>query len=68
MSNKTYYTVTSVIFLVIGILHGVRVLMGWPAMVGDFDIPLWMSGVASAAALYLAFRGFGAINNKKRGR
>ncbi|HEV7449099.1 MAG TPA: hypothetical protein VGP13_00980 [Candidatus Paceibacterota bacterium] len=65
MSNKTYYTITSVFFLIIGLAHAARVLMGWPAVIGDFEVPLWMSGIAAIMTLYLAARGFGAVGKKR---
>jgi hypothetical protein len=58
MRLGTYYTTTATIFTIIGILHGVRLIQGWPATVAGVQIPLWISGAAVVIAIYLAARGF----------
>ncbi len=57
-NRKTYYKVTSLIFLLIAVLHAMRLLYGWEATIGDINVPLWASWVAVLLAGYLSYRGF----------
>lgn len=58
MRLKTYYTTVATVFLLIGVLHTVRFIMGWEALVAGYEIPVWFSIGAAVIALYLASRGF----------
>ena len=58
MRIKWYYTVSATLFLVIAVLHLVRAIQGWEAVVAGQPIPVWVSWAAAAVAGYLAFRGF----------
>jgi hypothetical protein len=57
-NRKTYYEVTSLIFLIVAVLHAMRVLYGWDANVGGVEVPLWASWAAIVIAGYLSYRGF----------
>lgn len=48
----------SVLFLIIGITHGLRIFYGWEVQLGMWDIPMWASYIAVVAALCLSFQGF----------
>jgi hypothetical protein len=43
--------VASVVFLFVGLVHIVRIVKGWPVVVGDYPIRLRLSAVAAAGAL-----------------
>ena len=58
MNNKAYIGLTSLIFLIIAILHSVRLLYGWPAEIGSFAMPTWISWFAILIAGYLSWSGF----------
>ncbi|OGI95744.1 hypothetical protein A2917_00280 [Candidatus Nomurabacteria bacterium RIFCSPLOWO2_01_FULL_42_17] len=58
MTKNKFVYVVSVIFLIIGILHILRLLNGWEAQIGSFVIPMWISFVAVVVAFYLSFQGF----------
>lgn len=58
MSKQTYYYVVSGVFLIVGVMHLVRVMNQWPAYIAGVEIPLWVSWVAVALTGYLAVRGF----------
>ena len=58
MNEKTYYCIASTLFLIIAVLHLLRVLYGWEAKIGEVIIPLWFSGVAAVLTGYLAIRGY----------
>ncbi len=58
MDHKNYIVVTSVIFLIIFILHGVRIFFGWDAVLGGWEVPMWLSWIAVFATGFLAYSGF----------
>lgn len=55
MTAKNYFQVTGVIFAVIGILHLLRLLLGWYVQLGDFAVPTWFSILGVIVAGYLAW-------------
>ena len=58
MDRHSYFTVSAVIFLIVAVVHGLRVMNGWDAMVGGYAVPVWASYIAAAAGLYLAWTGY----------
>ena len=62
MSQKSYYSVTGTIFLVITVLQFLRIINSWPAEIATVAVPMWVSWVAVLLAGYLAYHGL-----KKRG-
>ena len=55
MNQKTYYGLTGTIFSLITLLHLSRILMGWEANIGGWDVPMWLSWLAVVIAGYLAY-------------
>lgn len=58
MQQKTYLTTAAVIFLIIAVLHLLRVLLSWSAIIGGWQVPMWLSWAALIVAGYLAYAGF----------
>ena len=58
VDQRTYNIVTAALFLIIAVLHLLRVILGWPARIGGLDIPLWVSWLALIVSGGLAFCGF----------
>ena len=58
MQQKTYNTITAVLFLVIALLHLLRIIFGWPAQIGGLGIPMWASWLALVVTAALAYFGF----------
>ena len=58
MDQRAYNTITAVVFLIVAVLHLLRVILGWPARIGDLDIPLWASWLAILVTGALAYCGF----------
>ena len=56
MSYRSYALATAVIFLVIAVLHLLRVIFGWDATIARAAVPKWVSCIALLMAGYLAFR------------
>jgi hypothetical protein len=59
MSQKTFSLVATVIFLVVGLLHALRLFLGWPVQVNGWVVPMWVSWVGLVFGLYLASEGIG---------
>ncbi len=57
MGKQTYYKVVSVVFLMIALLHFLRGIFKWEAIIGSAAIPVWFSWVAVVIAVYLGIRG-----------
>ena len=58
MSQKTFLSVAGAIFVVIAVLHLLRAILGWNAVIGSFAVPLWLSWVAVVVAAFLAYSAF----------
>ncbi|MBI2176349.1 hypothetical protein HYU40_03295 [Candidatus Woesearchaeota archaeon] len=55
MDKKTFSTIAGVVFAVIAVLHLLRAILGWQAVIGSFEVPMWLSWVAAVVAAYLAY-------------
>lgn len=58
MNQKTFSTVVGAIFSVIAVLHLLRAVLGWNAVIGNFTIPVWLSWIALVVAAFLAYSAF----------
>ncbi len=58
MKQKTFSSVAGAIFAVIAVLHLLRAVMGWPASIGSFAVPMWLSWVAILVSAFLAYSAF----------
>jgi hypothetical protein len=52
--------ISGAVFSLVAVLHALRLLLGWEAVIGGWIVPFWLSGLALAAAGYLAFTAFNA--------
>ena len=58
MKQKTFTLTAGVVFSIIAVLHLLRLLFGWEATIGGWNVPLWISCVAIAVSGYLAYTAF----------
>ncbi len=58
MSQRVFLKTAGAIFAVIGMLHVVRLLLGWEAVIGGWEVPGWVSWLAAALAGYLSATAF----------
>ena len=58
MNQKTFYNVTLVVFSLIALLHALRLVYGWDAVIGGWAVPMWLSGAAVVLSGYLAYSAF----------
>ncbi len=58
MKQKTFTTVAGVVFSIVAVLHLVRLLFHWEAVIGGWAVPTWVSYLALAVSGYLAYSAF----------
>ncbi len=58
MSEKTFVRVASIIFALVALVHLVRILMGWPVIIGTWALPMWVSWIGAVVTAALALIGF----------
>ncbi len=57
MDQKTFSLISGFIFLLITILHVLRIVYAWDAVIGGWEVPKCISWVAIAVGVYLGFEG-----------
>jgi len=58
MAQKTFLLIASIIFSLIALGHLSRLVFKWSALLGTWQVPLWVNGVALVIFAYLASEGF----------
>jgi uncharacterized membrane protein len=66
MTQQTFSLTTAVIFSLMALLHAVRLLRGWQVTLADAVVPIWISWIALAIAVYLAYEGFRLAKTKTK--
>ena len=64
MSQKTFTIIASAIFGVVALVHVLRIFFGWPAVIGGWAVPMWLSWIGFVVAGGLSYSG---INLTRRG-
>lgn len=57
MALKNFLSYSTFIFAAIGILHLLRVLYEWPAYIGGWVVPMWISWLVVIVAVLLVWSG-----------
>ena len=55
LEQKDYIKITGVIFTIVAVLHGWRLLSGWEVTMGTYAVPVWASVVGLVIAGFLAY-------------
>jgi len=58
MTHRTFSLVTGILFLLVALVHAIRLLRGWQVSVEGAVMPIWISWIGLAVAAYLAYQGF----------
>jgi hypothetical protein len=58
MAQKTFLLIASIIFSLIALGHLSRLVFKWLVLLGAWQVPLWVNGVALVIFAYLAYEGF----------
>ncbi len=65
MNQKTFSLTAGVIFSLVALLHVLRLVFGWEAIIAGWVVPPWLSGVAMLIVGYLSYEGF-RLSGKSR--
>lgn len=65
MTQKTYFAVTGILFLIIMVVHAVRLMMEWNVVVGGFAVPLWFSVAGALLAGFLSYAALRLVSIEK---
>ena len=57
MRQKTFSLVVGLIFLLIAVLHVLRLALRWEVILNGWSVPMWASAVAFVIAGYLGYEG-----------
>jgi hypothetical protein len=57
MEQRAFVIVAGVIFALVALIHLIRICLGWPAVIGDWSVPMWVSWIALIVAGGLAYFG-----------
>ena len=66
MDQRAFSIMASMIFALVALFHLVRIVMGWPVVIGDWSVPMWVSWIGLVVAGGLAFFGFRLAANEAR--
>jgi hypothetical protein len=58
MSRKSYYLVTAIVFSVVGLIHLLRIILGWEVTIGGWTVPMWLSWLGLIVSAVFAYFGF----------
>jgi len=64
--KKSFFVITAIIFILIAVLHGIRIINQWPAQIGSLVIPIWASGIAFVITLLLSVWAFKLLAHDKK--
>jgi hypothetical protein len=62
---RAYLQISGVVFGAIALLHVARLLLGWPAQIAGWAVPLWLSWLAFPAAGVLSFWAFRLVGQAR---
>ncbi|MCR4279475.1 MAG: hypothetical protein NUV78_01920 [Candidatus Zambryskibacteria bacterium] len=57
MNPKSFLTTAGTIFLIVAVMHFLRVINSWEANIGTWAVPMWLSWVVFLLLGYLAYQG-----------
>ena len=58
MNRRSYFLVTAVVFSVVGLVHLLRIVLGWDAVIGGWSVPMWLSWLGLVVSAVFAYYGF----------
>lgn len=66
MKERTYIQASCSLFVIVGLLHLIRFLNGWDVVIGPWNLPVWLSGVAVVLLGFLVYSAMNLLGKKKR--
>ena len=58
MKQNTFNTAAGTIFGLVAVVHAMRLLRGWPLLLGRWAAPMWASWVGLAVSGFLCWAAF----------
>ena len=58
MNQQTFINVSTTIFVLVAIVHFLRVILGWQVTIAEWSVPAWFSWVGFIVASYIAYSGY----------
>jgi hypothetical protein len=58
MSQRSFLLVSAIVFTLVFLLHVLRLVYGWGAMIGGWTVPVWVSWIGVVVSGFLALEGF----------
>jgi hypothetical protein len=55
MNDKLFHLITGIIFALVALAHVLRIYFGWPAVIGSWSAPMWISWLAIVVAAGLSY-------------
>ena len=59
MNQKTFFFVSGIIYSAVAVLHALRLVYRWEAIIGGWAMPMSISVIALVVAGFLAYSAFG---------
>ena len=57
MSKRTFLVIAGLIFLLVAVIHALRLALGWQVTISSWNVPMWVSWVALVIAGFLSYKG-----------
>jgi hypothetical protein len=64
MDQKTFTLLAGVIFGIVALLHLLRIYMGWPIVIADWTVPMWVSWIGLVVAGGLSYFGLSLTRHR----
>ena len=58
MTQRAFNLAAGSVFLIVALLHSLRLLFGWHASIGGWIVPMWVSWAGVALASFLTYAAF----------
>jgi hypothetical protein len=62
MDQKTFVLIAGVIFAIVALVHLLRILLGWPIVIDNWTVPMWLSWIALVIAGGLSYFGLSLVS------
>lgn len=66
MTLKTYAVTSSLIFLLVAVVHVLRLIWNWDVAVEGWHIPIWFNVIGILIAGYLSYEGFSGFRQARK--
>jgi hypothetical protein len=66
MSARTYVITASIVFVLVALVHLLRLFMQWQVIIDGHNLPMWTSVLGALVAGALGFAGFRVVQQIQR--